>query len=223
MTRHDHTTSRPSLLATLTLAVAVLGGCEAPAFVLSNVLPQKVQAIYEPDDVPTVIFVDDPRRKLPNRQMNGVLANHIGYTLKKEEAIAEIIPPHLVDNLRANNPEEFNTWAIDKIGRRLGAKQVIYVLVEEFDMGEETREVALRPEMSVRVKVVDVESGRRLFPNKDELGFQYTKQLFYKPVHNESRSADQMWGRKLMATAGDEIAKLFYEHPPRGPSGTFPD
>ncbi|MBI1373067.1 MAG: hypothetical protein GC159_10080 [Phycisphaera sp.] len=218
------TTSRPLTVALLAAAMLgpILAGCEAPAFILSNVTPQEESAVYKPQDVKTVIFVDDPRRKLPNVQMNGVLANHIGHELKRKEIIADIVPPNVVDNLRMN-AKDFNTWAIDKVGRQVDAKQVIYILVEEFDLGEDTKDVTYRPQMSVRVKVVDVDSGRRMFPEKDELGYQYVRKLFYKPTDTESRSADQMWTRRLMAIAGEEIAKLFYDHPPRGPSGTFTD
>jgi len=209
--------------ATMLVAVVLgISGCEAPAFVLTNVVPQTIPALYEPEDKPTVVFVDDPRRKLPNLQMNGILANHIGHNLKREEVITDVIPPNMIDSLALNNTD-FNTWAIDKVGRRAGAKQVIYVLVEEFDLGEDTKDIAYKPTISVRVKVVDVDTGRRLFPESDELGQPFTKPLFYKPHSNSSRAADQMWSRKLVGLAGDEIATMFYEHEPRGPSGTLPE
>lgn len=196
-------------------AMVALAGCQAATPILDPLFGNpSVKAVHTPDNVTTLIFVDDPSQRLPNVPMAGLIADRAARDLQANEAITNVIEPRKLDQLRLNQPG-FHTWAIDRIGRTLGAKQVIYVLVDSFvtstvaDHGELARPIA-----SVRVKIVDVVSGRRLFPDSSD-GHVLGVKFYYKQAIDGERGTRQLLERKLADRVGEDIAKIFYDHTPR--------
>lgn len=212
--------TRPRFLSELgALAIAAVMtavvGCQATAPILDPLFGNPgVEAVHEPANVKTLIFIDDPSQRLPNVPMAGMIADRAARDLQANEAITDIIEPHKLDQLRLNQPG-FHTWAIDRIGRTLGAKQVIYVLVDSFVTSTvaEHGELA-RPVASVRVKIVDVTSGRRVFPDSPD-GHVLGVKFYYKQAIDNERGTRQLLERKLADRVGEDLAKLFYDHKPR--------
>jgi len=207
-----HRPGRTISIAILITAAVSLIGCQIGGFVMSNVLPRpKIPAAFEPPDQPTAVLVDDPHRLLPTVQLMPIIAGQVGGELEDNEVISEVIPPSLIEDLRASEPE-FARWPIDKIGRRVGARQVIYILIESYEMLETDTSEIYRPTASVRVKVVDVATGDRLFPKSDALGYPVTVQKHYRDAHDVGVGDRAVMARQLAARVGEDIARLFYEH-----------
>ena len=203
------------------VACIALAGCQLPGFVAANFMPRaKVKAVYEPIDQPTLVFLDDPAHMLPPGQFAGLIAETAAHHLQKQEVISQFVPWALLEDLRRNE-SEFASLPVDEIGRRLGAKQVIYVLVDAFDPGGSNQELQ-RPMAAARIKIVDVSAGR-LFPIDGEHGV--TSMLSFKqpPLDAGSHGRSAAIARSLAQQLGLHIAQQFYEHEQREIGSGFED
>lgn len=205
-------------------AVFSTPGCEISGLVASVVAgPGKIPAVYKPLDRPTVVFVDDPANRLPSREMATLLAGRIGEDLVKHEVVAQVIPPIIVERLRANH-EEFGKWPIDKIGQQSGAKQVLYVLVQDCRIAED--DLIYHPTLTVRIKIIDVESGARLFPGAATAlageGHLHQHATTYRDMTGATQATRTILMRELMEEAAVHIAQLFYKHRVPEPGSRLP-
>jgi hypothetical protein len=199
-------------------------GCEIPGIVASAVVgPARIPAVYEPLDRPTVVFVDDPANRLPSREMATLLAGRIGEQLVENEVVAQVIPPIIVERLRANH-EEFGKWPIDKIGQQSGARQVLYVLVQDCRIAED--DLIYHPTLTVRIKVIDAESGARLFPEAATAlageGHLLQHATTYRDMTGATEATRTVLMRELMEQSAVHIAQLFYKHRAPEPGSRLP-
>lgn len=208
-------------VAAAAAGMMVLAGCQFPAMLIANMPQSKVPAEYEPKDRPTLVLVDDPQEQLPTGHLAKRVADEVADQLKREEVVSRFIELDRLEALELE-AEDFDRWAIDEVGRRLGAEQVIYILVEEFEFNETPQ--TYRPAGSMRVKVVDVETGERLYPEDDRRGRAVSDKLFYKQkLGGDTRGEESLYGRSLALRLADQAAKLFYKHKPRPVGSEFPE
>lgn len=194
------------------LLLSGLAGCQIAGFVMNAL--ERVPAAYEPENRRTVIVVDDPGGALPTVRSRGVIAQRISRDLEKQEVIEDFITPNEVDRLRMSR-DGFEDWPIDRIGKETGAEQVIYVLIENFELrGSGQGHQTYQPIASARVKLVDVTSGVRLFPGDQETGRPVVTRMFYEQSSVDTRSNRTLIQQKLADRLAEQIGKLFYEHPP---------
>ncbi len=208
-------------LTILLLAVLLLSGCDAVRLVTEIVPAAKIPAAYKPVDQTTVVFVDDPRHAAPTIQALGQIAERIVADLQKQKVITAFVPVSKLDELRLNT-KEFNQWAIDRVGRELGARQVIYILIDTFDPAGRQEDFS-RPSASVRLKVVDAETGRRLFPPRGEHGVTTTLNFKHELADRSTPGNQTAIVRHLADRLGRDIAYQFYEHEPRAVGSGFGD
>jgi hypothetical protein len=60
--------------------------------------------------------------------------------------------------LRQQNPD-FGQWSVQKVGRRLNAKQVLYVRIEELQLREAPDSPVLQPGVRMRLRLVDPQAS----------------------------------------------------------------
>lgn len=197
-------------LAALLVCGSFLGGCELPGFFADNFMPRpKIPAAYKPLDRTTVVMVDDPRGLLPSGQYANLIAERISRDLQTHKALTRVLRPQELWDLRHQH-RDFADWPVDKVGREVGAEQVLYVVVDGFDFAGDTNDM-YRPNAAARVKFVESQSGRRLFPEHNELDVRTTlffkQKLFDRPSHAEQTQVMQ----KLAEHLGADIAAKFYD------------
>ncbi len=200
------------------IAGTIVGGCTVARYVTTVITgPGSIDAVYEPFDLTSIILVDDPDELLPSLDLNGLLAGRMGDELVEAGVISRFVPPVMVDSLRAKQ-SDFASWAIDRVGRELGAEQVIYVLIRDYGLRE--NQELYRPRISVSIKIIDVGSGSRVFPKFDEGGYLVNHKLFYKNMAGAGAETEVVLSRKLVESLAGKLAKLFYKHkPPQAGSG----
>ena len=207
---------RGAVMAALTLiVVASMSGCEIPGYVANVIVgPKKIPAVYEPVNRPIVVFVDDPADRLPSRELGNLLAGRIGEDLVAQGVIEQVIPPIMVERLKAANTD-FAKWPVDKVGQQVGAQQVLYVLVQDCQITEDN--LIYRPTIAVRVKMIDVETGARMFPAAASTlaadGQPVVHSTVYRDMAGATASTKAVLMRDLMESAAVTISKLFYKHP----------
>lgn len=200
-----------SLVLSHVLVLLLLGSCQMAGFAGANFLPEaKVKAVYTPIDQKTLVFVDDPRNALPSAQLAGLIAQTISRDLQDHEIISEFVVPSALDDLRARE-RDFEVWPIDQIGQSVGARQVIYLLIDGFEPGGRDQELQ-RPMASARLKVVDVASGKPLFPVQGEHGLTSTLSFKQPPLDADSHGRNSLIARQLAQRLGGDTAQQFYDH-----------
>jgi len=200
------------LIALLFVAVFALAGCDTVGYVATAIGGGgDIPALYALKDRPTLVFVDDPAHKLSTTTLAGLIAGRVGQELEDEKVVTRVIDPTVVDQMRAEH-SEFATWPIDKIGKQAGAEQVIYISVQEWKMVTEGGAM-YEPTCEVRVKVVDVPSGTRLFPDPStELGYPMATQRRHTDMLKTDAATGLVLARDLAEHAAGDIAKMFYAH-----------
>ncbi len=172
---------------------------------------RKVDAVFKPPDRSTVILVDDPEELLTRPDLRSRIAGRIGDAFEEYDAVSQVVSPAELTRLRSEH-DEFDTWPIDRVGRQLGAAQVLYVLVQRFDLVEEG--VIYRPVAEVRVKLIDAATGERLFPAASPAGYPVEVERAYQGMTEVDEKTDPLVARDLAEALAWEIARLFFEHEP---------
>lgn len=218
--------SRPLLLgavlATAAAGLLAAGGCQLGGMLAANFLPlDNIKALYKMPDEPAVVLIDDPGHHLATLQDLGTIAVRVGGDLEENKVVTKIIPPGDVEALRVREPD-FSTWPIDKVGQSVHASQVIYVLIDSFNLVSEGPGL-YHPKAAARVKVIDVKTGNRVFPKNDPGGYPITADLFYKIQDSTINGATAVLTRALADRIGENAALLFYEHKPHQAGAGFRD
>lgn len=204
------------------LALAGLSSCNiaGPALYLIHG-PEKTPAMYTlPDNKSAVVFIDDVDSRLPNRLTRQRIAKVAERELLDEGCVknAEIISSDAA--IAAAAGERFGKQlGIAEIGEKVGAKVVIYARIENFALSPNGAEFA--PMVRMRVKVVDVETKKRLFPMPDnsDPAAQWHTVKYDLPTRQgtvPTQMADiQKAEQDLADEAGMALARVFFEHESR--------
>lgn len=209
----------PGVCLWLLLAVVALGasGCEL-AYLLKG--PDNIKARHTLLEHKTLVIVDDPTGKLGNPNLAAVVGANVGHHLTANQALPQdaIIPQNRLTELAVSLGEDYLTTPIDRVGQRLGARQVVYVLIRSVNM----RVVAnyYRPTVVVEVKLIDVDTGKRLFPDPGDYpniqatppGMILTVQMRHRTLDEGRRDAESLLARRLAERIGLDVAQIFYDH-----------
>lgn len=193
------------------LAVLPLKGCDqvaAIAYVVEG--PPTVDPLYKLPKEKVVVFVDDRASII----MRSTLRREIAETVTEEivlnqKLVAGGIHPDAATNVAMSEAVD-NLLPIDEIGREAGADVLIYVEPLRFTLVQDGMP---RPFAQYVVKVIDCETGARLWP-EDEMGHPVPVMMNYKVGSYYEDGNRELLERQLAQFSGLRIAQLFYEHEP---------
>jgi hypothetical protein len=200
------------------VACGVLGSCNYAAPAAYLVLGQgKADAAYEPQDRPTVVFVDDRHNSIPmnSTRIRREIADKVSADLMDEEVITSMISPRDAMAVARNRDREGRLLSIEAIGEAVGAQQVIYMEMTSFQGSPDG--YSPRPTAACRLKFIDVPNRSRLFPPPDSDRSWFPVTVVSPPISPELYTSTE--GRRqvesvLAVLLGDQIGKLFYRHTP---------
>ncbi|MHC5002902.1 MAG: hypothetical protein ACYTJ0_07240, partial [Planctomycetota bacterium] len=191
-------------------ACNILGGV---AFVVHG--PPKAPAMYELQDRPTVVFVDDRNNTIPQRSdlIRRRVADRVSEQLMTKNVITVTIEPQ--DALAAAKLTDrySEVMSIDGIASTVGAEQIIYIEMLSFEATPDG--YTPRPRAACAVKVWDAVEHVKLFPSPDAPETAHVMQVDTLPLSTDlyqSRSSLVQVYQVLAEEMGVRIAKLFYEH-----------
>jgi hypothetical protein len=199
------------------LCGAFLGACNivGPAAYIIHGPPQ-VDAVYTLQDRPTVVFIDDRENLVNPVSLRRAIADKVSEDLMVKKLVTRTISPHDAMALASRRDTSRDVMPIDAIGRAVGAEQVIFIEMLAFSDhldGKVPQAVSI-----TRVRVIDVEHRRRLFPPDDARDPAHTVHVVTREFSAEmyrSRATRHQIYESLAQETGDQIAKLFYRHEPR--------
>jgi hypothetical protein len=203
--------TRTIALALALLTLALVPGCNIVAPVAYAIHgPEKIQPVYTlPEGAKTVVFVDDPSSKIAQRRLRYTMSDVATRTLLEKRVLTDMLDPRGIIGAASQEDHE-NRMSITELGQSVGADIVIYALVTRYSLSPEAG--SFLPQAFLRVKVMDVATGNRLFPDS-EFGYPMEVQIPQRPGVAPATSGDRVAiEEQLAARAGLGLAQLFYKH-----------
>jgi hypothetical protein len=158
---------------------------------------------------PLVIFIEsaaaDGSMPLFERELHVKLDE----IFRAERISSNIVPHSRVQSLPQRHPD-FRSWSLQKIGRTLGADQLLYVRIQELRVRESPDHPLLSPMARLELKVIDVKappSRARVWP---ENGARELRPITRQAEEVSSRERTDMAIVKLARDAAQEVAMPFY-------------
>ena len=206
-------------VAILGLCAVAVGGCGMIPFLTQAFVRKKIKAAYLLEDRVTLVMVDDAQLRLGDSAVANRIADRIADDLRDAKVVSRFVPLQQLNALIVKLGDEYEHTAIDRIGRDLGAEQVVHVNIDSVTMGSDPG--MLRPIATVTVKVVDAVAGKRVFPEpraaEGPRGLSLTMRANYRRTDDEIRGDMKMVVQKLAQQIGRDVAYVFYDHLPRQP------
>lgn len=221
----SHKTTAARLCLILMAALSFLAGCEPVNYVLFAFEDDRIPARYElAKDTSVVVLVDDPNHLLGDLSLPRLVSAYVSDGLSKNLKKINVVKIEKVIDLERKTGEDFASMPVDQIGSEVGATQAIYVLIESAGISGDPG--LYRPQAVVRVNVIDVATGNRLFPASDftnaqgdtmvstSRGEPVEIKLPYTTSDQNPIGETAVLMRKLSEQIGINVAKLFYRHHP---------
>lgn len=195
----------------LVAMVAGVGGCQGVAAILDKVTPDPVDpAAFTPAKQNLLILVESYQ----NPASIAVVAEHMDRLIAEDFItfkVAPVVNPDRLTNLRTGKPEEYRRLSIPQIGATLGAEQVVYADVSDFNIQSAVGTDALKAHADARVKVVNCKTGQTIWPrDATSAGFRVSADV---PFVADAQNPDEPQVREALARAlAQNIAVLFHPH-----------
>lgn len=200
---------------TLAAVAAVgMGGCNliaAGAFIVGGY--EKTEAVYTLDEKrTTVIFVDDRGSVLRQRAVRELIASGAEEKLLEEKIVLDMVQGRQA--IAASKTERAGKLlTIEQIGKVVLAQVIIYANVDSFTLKPDGQ--TYQPTAVLSVKVIDVETGLKLFPNPDSGQDSYSFTVNFKERTEEapgSFAAELGEEQRFAKSVGVRLAQLFFKH-----------
>ncbi len=209
---------RKSILVVALAGLLLLptAGCArwgALAYALGGGRGQKLPAEYELPPGKLLILVDDPKEKVTWPRARTLLAKYVGEELLAREAISTVISPRSLAKFRQSDTK-FENYAADEIGRKLGAKTVLWIEVRDFEAPEEIEEVSTAAKLTLGIKVLTTEEEVnphrvRLWPT---VGSGHLVESSLNAIAVNKTKGENAVAKELARRSSILVARLFYEH-----------
>jgi hypothetical protein len=196
----------------LVFAVVVslgITGCKeiaAAEYILTG--PPKNPAKFDLPEKTVVVFLDDRASVIMRSRLRDTIASTVTEVVVMQE---QLVPKGIRSSAAsqvASDESNGSLMAIDEIGRTVGAETVIYVVPTRFTLHQDGMP---RPFASFLVKVIDAETGARLFP-EDPNGHPVYVQMSYKGDSYYQGANRGRLEEQLAAYSGLRIAQVFFDH-----------
>lgn len=196
------------------LACIPLTGCAIAGFLMTLAPPEDIEAKYEfPAEATVLVLVDDPANLVDYAPIKYELTRRINEQLDKRELVDKTIAYSRLMQRVASSPE-YSTMSIASIGEKLGAQQVLYVRITDFQLKNEKTTTVWHGRLGATVRVIDVKKGR-LWPK--DLVEGYPVDGVETPMQQSGPFSQfgLKLSRQMAEEMADNIVKLFYKHPGR--------
>jgi hypothetical protein len=196
-------------------AVCILAGCGLAGVAASRTTGNAVNAKYVPNKSESMlILVESYGLSLDS----GIETEHMTLVLRKnfqDAKIASLVDQQALERLKDAGPQQYTPMTIADIGRRVGARQVLYVNIWRSEIVKPAGSGQMRGHMNAVVKVVDSATGDTRWPSDApsedvEITTDWTPESADKTENDlRAQMADQM---------AADIGKLFQNyHTDQGP------
>jgi hypothetical protein len=209
-------------MAVVALGFALLaGGCEDLG--LATYLahgPAPVEPQYVPYKEPMLVLVEC----YGSTGSVNVDVARLSSSLVKElqdNKVAPIIDPNKLVQFRDKDPEGYSKMGITDIGRKLGARQVLYVNVTYADLDVPGDTPMIRGTISATVRIVDADSALTRWPASPQDGMVVNAKSPW--IRTDESNAQTDAHNQMTDTLATRIGNLFHEWQPEHDIATDDD
>ncbi len=207
--------ARPRWRRLLLLGAMVLSGgasgCVQMAAVWANLTGgDVVEPEFTLTKEPLLILIDDRDSLVTEPQAFRDLHQALSAIFLEFKVNRQLVPFENWQTLQ-RTAKDYNRLSVREIGEKLGASQVLYLVVDRFTLQAEPGAPLFKGEFAVRVKVLSTEAKRdvRLWP-REEAGRRIVVTTNPTPADSDKSAGDV--ARELAEKIADSISRLFYEH-----------
>ncbi len=197
----------------LTAALVGSAGCQligATAYYLS---PERKQPAHFTPTTNRLAIIIEPRSGIDVHPLFAQGLHEKIIELLAEQDVNERVAPYAEQLELRQTARGYASWSIQRIGRELGAEQVIYIEVTSFVMRRAPNYPTLEPRVAVQVKVIDANTvpgtSPRLWPTDGD-GYELTMMRLQREVAD--RDEIDAEAVKLGRDLAQHVARIFYEH-----------
>ncbi len=201
----------------LCVLCCLLASCAVPGAIVYKVFgPDAIKPEYTPPPTePILIFAEDfENPSIATYESEEI--THVVAQVFKERNVAPVIDPEKLSNLLNPRPTAGQTppkpTSITELGRQLGAARVLYIDIVDNAMESLGGTQMLRGTLTLRVRMIDVATGKTLYPANSIAGTYLSARTPYTEVH--AGVTPQSLRQKLCTELGQRIARLFYPYKP---------
>lgn len=164
------------------------------------------------------IVIDDHDLSIvENPLVTGYLYEALADDLRTNAAAGKVVPyRRWQETLQADPALMDLSVSLQRIGQRLQADQVVHVRLTEFALRDRGGDIVYRARMQAAVKVIDVNTGNRVWPvSRSGKTVRYEGRF---QTLRDTQATDAMT-RQVCRQVASKIALFFYDHPrQKGPS-----
>ncbi len=201
---------RANAVLVMCAALLFLAGCNylLPAsYIIEG--PPKAPAAFQLPSKRTVVIVDDKINRMSRVALRVGVGDSVGTNLLENDVVPETITTRDAVALIRRMDTAAKPVSIQRICESLGAEQVVYVEIDEFNLSGGREEGG--PEAVALIKVLDITNGSRLWPTAGSQAVQSSLQDINPSLISTSAGRREIED-KLAEKLGEDIAKLFYAH-----------
>jgi hypothetical protein len=197
---------RMVLVASIAIYVA---GCAAAGVIADKLYTPKIPATYVPVKDEMLVLVENFRNPASVSLISEQVDREIAEELISHK-VAPIINPALLMEMRVGQHKQYAGMEITAIGKKLGAKQILYADLVEFSVDSAEGAHMSRGRAEVRVRVIDVATGQTRWPTDLSAGIPISVQTPYIALKDGITEGSVR--EQIAHTLSDRVAKLFYEY-----------
>ena len=192
----------------------LLAGCNIVGALVVMLAPPQIQkAEFKLSEQRVVVLIDMARPEDENVVFRQALHDKLVEIFGENRVKTDLVPEEEVLRLRQQNAD-FKSWDIQKIGRRLNAKQVLWIRVDRLQLREAPGSPLLTPVAQLRLKLIGTEQesrgGARLWPSSQEPEGRAVQRA--RPAQDAaSNTVIDEEARKLGKDAAWLVAMPFYD------------
>ena len=205
----NHTVS-PAAFLSVILLTALLTGCGPfyGLFIAPLVPKKKVMAEHEMQEKNVLIWVEISATTEHNPTLRRELTLKLKEELVLNEAVGQIVDYNRLVRFRHRNPR-LAELSIRELGDKFQAQEVLYILINKYKLKHEAGEGYYHASGDGYIKVIDVATGRRLWPAGQSHRFFHVDAGVTMGTGQQFEN-EQV--RKLCESIAKRIAPSFYEH-----------
>jgi hypothetical protein len=186
------------------------GGCSSAGTLWYEMFGNPdVPPVYTLSKSATLVLVENSHRQAGQDFDADLVAAQLVEELKHHDVCPLVDASHILQ-LRDTNPQQYLSMSISDLARTVGAKQVVYVMLEDAT-GVPTLDRPGRDiQAAARVRVVDATTGSAAWPLDNQAGYPISASV---PIDAQGTQGTDAHTQAL-AKLSDAVGKLFYKYQP---------
>jgi hypothetical protein len=205
------TAAKSLRLVMLAGAIGALAGCSLVGAVADRAITPTVNAKYVPNKKDSMlVLVESYGLSLDS----GIESQHMALTLDRslrDDKIATTVDQQKLERLRDADPDQYRKMTIAEIGRRVGARQVLYVHIGRDEIVKPPGSGQMRGHIEAVVKIVDSATGDTRWPTDSS---SEAVQITTDWIPDASGTTDADLRATMADQMAQDIGRLFHDYHP---------